>query len=178
VIAPIQQPVATDLARMRLDLLCERHQAIRYWQSLPIAERRRWRCCLACGGSTGRALLCDGCRTRLAYCSTCETLYRRRTSLPSHRSTQDCAACMVRLARARRGNGSRNAYHARRLLRPRSLLPDLIERYRRGLTLDDIAVGMGLTATQIDVLIRDARRRGDWPEELRRIRRKDHDRAR
>lgn len=135
---------------------------------LVLRYRRQRRMCLNCGIKTGRVVLCDGCRATLAYCPACESLYPRRASLPARCSSEHCVACVTRLSQGRRGGGSREDYNRRRQARRKELLPRIIQHRRAGMEYQQIADALGLDLTQIEVLIRDARKHGEWPAELRR----------
>lgn len=134
-----------------------------------VLRYRRWRRqCANCGVPTGRVVLCDSCRSTLAYCPACESLYPRRASLPARCSSEHCVACVTRLSQGRRGGGSREAYNEKRQERRQHLLPRIIEHRRAGLEYQEIADAMGLEVVQVTVLIRDACKSGAWPPELRR----------
>lgn len=135
---------------------------------LVLRYRRKREMCLNCGKAVKKIVLCDCCRALLAYCPACEILYPRRSSLPAHCSSEHCKACVTRLSQGRRGGGSREEYNVRRKARRRALLPQIIAHRRAGLEYQEIADAMGMGITQITVLIRDARKHGEWPEELRR----------
>lgn len=168
-ILPIIERAATPYQRRlaRLAFLQARH-AEGVDPRLVLRYRRQKRMCVGCGAAVSKIVLCDSCRATLAYCPACESLYPRRPSLPTRCSSEHCVACVTRLSQGRRGGGSREGYNRRRQARRKELLPQIIAHRRAGLEYQAIADAMGLSLTQITVLVRDARKHGEWPTELRR----------
>lgn len=142
---------------------------------LAIRRRRRQEGrCLACGARVPRTALCGTCRARLAYCPVCETVYPRRAGLDPRRATEYCRACMTLAVRKRTGARSYDRYLADVQALRHRVLPEILRRYARGENLTSVAHVLGLTRSQIDRIIRDARLRSEWPAELRRYRKREN----
>ena len=136
-------------------------------------KRRQDGYCIPCGRRvacpTGRPpVLCEACRKKLAYCPACEAIYPRRANLNPRHATEYCPTCNKLNKRASAGKRPYHQYLADIQAKRHALLPELIKRYRRGEHLAAVAVAIGMTRSQTDRIIRDARMRGEWPEELRR----------
>lgn len=160
--------VALDrkIGALRLALLKQRKEE--FDSRLVSIDRRQKRQCVGCGESVCKVVLCDTCRKTLAFCPNCGIVYPRRASLPARCSSEHCRPCVTLLAQGRRGGGTREAYNERRQERRQQLLPLIIERRYAGDTFEQIGAALSLTDVQVAVLIRDARKRGEWPRELRR----------
>lgn len=161
-----------QLRRYRLVLLQQRHAEVQESASfarLVRAYRHPRRRCLHCGGTVTRAALCDACRRTLAYCPACKTCYARRASLDPRYAVAYCKTCNT--AHWRKKYAKRPVASARAHLA--GVLPGVIELYRQGATFAAIGQALGLPHKRIAWLIYDARRHGEWPEELRRITRQN-----
>lgn len=136
-------------------------------------KRRQEGHCIPCGRPVecpnGRPpVLCEGCREKLAYCPNCERLFARRKNMNPRHATEYCAACNTLNKRTTAGKRPRAQYITDIQAKRHALLPTLIKYYRSGENLTMVAPALGLTRPQIDRIIRDARARGEWPDELRR----------
>lgn len=138
---------------------------------LSIQRGRRQRGeCLICGRKAPRAVLCVEHRAAWAYCPTCENIFPRRPALNPAFSSEYCTACDTESARKRRGMRTKAEYLADIQAFRHSLLPELIKRYRRREPVNQIAAALGITPTVCNRIIRDARKRGEWPAGLWRCR--------
>lgn len=138
-------------------------------------KRRQEGDCLKCGVSIVRRngrppVLCDRCIAAWAYCPNCEVLFERRPALNPRHATEYCPECNMLNKRISAGKRPYDRYLEDIQARRHEMLPDIIRRYKRGQNMTEAAIALGITRTQIDTLIRDARVRGEWPDELRRRR--------
>lgn len=126
-------------------------------------QRRQSHRCVRCGSASGRATLCRECGCRWRYCATCENVYplteayQRKTD--DGRTVERCRACRHALFAAtypnRRPWGSGHR-----------LLPEIIKLYRRGKTTPEMAARLGMSLSAVQSIIKNERRRGNWPAAL------------
>lgn len=145
-------------------------------------KRRREKRCLKCGTHVPRAALCKACRQTHAYCPTCEQVLpweqfpNRQRSGPAGRSTDYCHTCHNAYQREQRGiTCTRDDYLrdlAAQRAAPHPLLKRIMALYRRGLSMNAIAVEIGISRSQVGNIIYVARQRGQWPKPLQRVQRR------